>query len=816
VANEIKAPYPLFTDAYGDPIDAGYIYIGAAGSSPESSQITVYFDEDLTVPAAQPIRTIGGFPSKQGSPAKLYTSASDYSIRVKDITGSTIFNSMSSNLSSSTGQVNAQDYGLLGNGEDDTAALDAFAAAIEGGAGWIPPGTYLTDTGLKIPSNCTLYMDEATIKLSDTADLDAHAISNSENTGSAATNGGNENITVIGGTGDGNSDRLGAVDLQAAKGCGVSFAGVTGLVCERLTGINGALHSFDVACAEYTTSSGTGPFSSNVTLINCNGIDPGTDDAITLHYVDDYKIYEPRATITDGHVFTTTHQHGVEIDDGCSNGRIYGGYAEGYVHGLQIKGHQSAEAAKQTKVSGFTSKSCVRSYQLTHNGTEDNTEIGLSLNQCTSITPVHSSESAAAAVFAAEASSRDAACMFIEDYRGAKIRDFVAIGDPDKDGSTVDDTGKFLIGQNVEDIDVDGVYLRDINRDTSASVSDQGVIKFRTDSGQNNRIRNILAEDCYAPIIRVEGTSTPPSIENVRATLSVTTSPLDCVVWAEKTVLDDAQFQCKNIVANDGYTYAISNDDADAGIPKGINQTYGRETFWARANSDAGTAGDAQVVHSVGWAAAQGATQDIGIGESVGYGAKFNVEGSGVYTGAAWFGYKSDAGDNATGMHYAMATRADGDAGTEPTIKWVVADTGNLRPFVDDTYKLGTASYRINEIFCTNATINTSDERDKQQVRDLSDSERAVAQAIKGKLKAFKWNSAVEKKGDDARIHFGVMAQEVQAAFEAEGLDAHDYGLFCYDEWQPVINESGETIIPGGNRYGVRYNELMAFLIATL
>ena len=29
------------------------------------------------------------------------------------------------------------------------------------------------------------------------------------------------------------------------------------------------------------------------------------------------------------------------------------------------------------------------------------------------------------------------------------------------------------------------------------------------------------------------------------------------------------------------------------------------------------------------------------------------------------------------------------------------------------------------------------------------------------------------KKGDDARIHFGIIAQDLQDAFKAEGLDAH-------------------------------------------
>lgn len=99
---------------------------------------------------------------------------------------------------------------------------------------------------------------------------------------------------------------------------------------------------------------------------------------------------------------------------------------------------------------------------------------------------------------------------------------------------------------------------------------------------------------------------------------------------------------------------------------------------------------------------------------------------------------------------------------------------------------------------------------------------------------------AVEKKGGAARIHAGVVAQEVQAAFAAQGLDAADYGLFCYDEWddeyetveivdQPeVLGENGEVVTPAvvhterrkvldaGDRYGMRYEELLVLECARL
>jgi hypothetical protein len=93
-------------------------------------------------------------------------------------------------------------------------------------------------------------------------------------------------------------------------------------------------------------------------------------------------------------------------------------------------------------------------------------------------------------------------------------------------------------------------------------------------------------------------------------------------------------------------------------------------------------------------------------------------------------------------------------------------------------------------------------------------------------------------KGEGARIHVGVIAQEVIAAFEAEGLDPMRYGVICYDEWPDdyenvteavtFTNEDGEEtteyratgetklVQPGGTIYGVRYEELLAFVLAAL
>ena len=143
-------------------------------------------------------------------------------------------------------------------------------------------------------------------------------------------------------------------------------------------------------------------------------------------------------------------------------------------------------------------------------------------------------------------------------------------------------------------------------------------------------------------------------------------------------------------------------------------------------------------------------------------------------------------------------------------------------PQTDNIFSVGTAGNRYTTIYATTGTINTSDEREKQQIRELFDKEKIVAQKLKLLVKAFKFNDAVEKKGDEARIHFGLIAQDVFDTFNSEGIDAQKYGIFCLDELkeQKEIKDKNGDIVqeyrPAGNRYGIRYEELLAFIISAI
>lgn len=142
------------------------------------------------------------------------------------------------------------------------------------------------------------------------------------------------------------------------------------------------------------------------------------------------------------------------------------------------------------------------------------------------------------------------------------------------------------------------------------------------------------------------------------------------------------------------------------------------------------------------------------------------------------------------------------------------ARSNSFVPVADNSYSLGILTQRWSVVYAGTGTINTSDERLKQQISsDLSPEIRAWA---KVNFCKYKFNDAVKIKGDKARWHFGVIAQQVKEAFESEGLDPFAYGILCYDEWDEEGGVVGSDKKEAGNIYGIRYEEALILECAYL
>lgn len=152
-------------------------------------------------------------------------------------------------------------------------------------------------------------------------------------------------------------------------------------------------------------------------------------------------------------------------------------------------------------------------------------------------------------------------------------------------------------------------------------------------------------------------------------------------------------------------------------------------------------------------------------------------------------------------------------------------------PNSDNTLALGYSSARWSQVFAATSTINTSDKRDKISIEDP---DKALMCAWdKVGFRIFQFKDAVNKKGSEARLHVGMIAQDVLEVFASEGLDATRYGLLCYDKWEDeyedvevvdseaILDAEGNEIAPAkthtekklvtpaGDRYGIRYAEAL-------
>lgn len=231
----------------------------------------------------------------------------------------------------------------------------------------------------------------------------------------------------------------------------------------------------------------------------------------------------------------------------------------------------------------------------------------------------------------------------------------------------------------------------------------------------------------------------------------------------------------------------------------------------------------------------------------------------------AFIGY----GASADNFHIMNEVAGQLGLGVNGVFRFIMDVSGNIAPGSDNGQAFGSPSARWSVLYAGTGTINTSDEREKKWRGGISEEEFAAGVRVLDELGLYQWRDAVEEKGADARIHFGVRAQRVWAIFAEAGLvdpikkgapGRTPYAFLCYDAWdeerqpimkekkvrktRPVLVESGtvgedgapvmiekdepyfetemvdtgktEVVRAAGDRFGVRSDQLALFLVAVM
>lgn len=159
--------------------------------------------------------------------------------------------------------------------------------------------------------------------------------------------------------------------------------------------------------------------------------------------------------------------------------------------------------------------------------------------------------------------------------------------------------------------------------------------------------------------------------------------------------------------------------------------------------------------------------------------------------------------------------------------RFAIEPGGHVRPGADNGQNLGGASNRWATVYAGTGSINTSDEREKDDIGAIPTEWLDAWGDVQ--WCRYRFRDAMAEKGDQARWHLGMIAQQVRDAFAARDLDALEIGLLCRDEWAaaPAVAEvrsevaegeegPGEIVTPAkparkaGDRWGLRYDECQA------
>jgi hypothetical protein len=360
--------------------------------------------------------------------------------------------------------------------------------------------------------------------------------------------------------------------------------------------------------------------------------------------------------------------------------------------------------------------------------------------------------------------------------------------------ATTNDLGVIKVGSNL-DINAQGVLSvnsASVNAGLPiATTNDLGVIKVGSNLDIN--VQGVLSVDSSA----VNATHTGDVTGSTALTISANA--------VESTMIDstDTVFNVNDSNSNIG-TGALANPSFQLTVDGGS----GKDTIYAKGNQSGGYV-------------------DLKLENE-------NASGNGARFRAVKGDFTATLQVQPTYKRASVVIEDDSGSSKESVGVYVTNETGlsqgsfiplgSMLNGTNSNINLGGASLTWDNGYINGGAWTGSDRNLKQDIEDLSEAELRVATTLKGLMKKFRLKDAVVKKGDDARIHVGVIAQDVKSAFEAEGLDSYRYAILGEDTWWSKQDENGEWLFEKTETEGftkhtkmsVRYEQLLAFIVAAL
>ena len=802
---KITPPQQIYYDKDGTPLDAGFIYIGQVSQNPETNPVAVYWDSALTLPAPQPIRTLNGYPSRQGVIANIYT-ASSFSITVKSKRKELVFTSSFGNSSGSnyallvfpnyaTASAAAATLpdGQQVNVEDEKKRYRVTSGALQYVRNIGERSVYLDDYLIEPVSSVATAMELAAMAAGKGGRVfvpnGVWTITDEVNCEPVVFEGVGRGGTVL--RFDMSSGARNGIVFQAADGIDNVELGAENLSVELIGG-NG------LSC--FTTPTGYEMHARFIPKVTFRGLSfssertPEEGDSwaslygwqwcmrlgdswdMTLEAIDAIGTFKPeidsRTQTLDGFVRW-------QPTNGILSCRISNITTHNVANAFELAG-RTYFSAVQVDIA--------RAYRGFYDAAD---------RYYDPVNPYTYGECAFQFVIV----NAQKACWDLS------YRYFTNFTDCAAHRAGGFDTGETWNGFNLpfsRGCKLKGVHAGAVSTFASPQIG------FNFEGGSGADISGVslgmlsTGFRMSTKIRPVQGTDSGP----VRA-LSVSNVSL---LGNVGTMFDIGQVRdlgINGVRTNNqgGYTVAtlINNQNPSTNTCTIANvdgmreyAAAGSKILWQNPAAAAG--------EKTWWWSMTATTLSLLAATDTGS------------TGNNALIIERDAGEN-TVKRVELRTGASGYAyinAPELQIK------GLVKPVTDNTSDIGAATARVRQYYGVNGAISTSDEREKEQWRDQSDAEKAAALEIKSCIRAFKWTNAVNEKGESARWHWGVGAQTVGDILRKHGIEPATQAYWCYDEWDEQLeikDEDGSVIQeyrPAGNRYGIRYDELAMFILAAL